>query len=143
MSTDFIPIIGYGTFITHGFWKDKRNVEVCVVKNFIRIFIPERNWFPYALPLKNSFFKALKFEVTKRELEELDIYEGVNSGLFKRVKTEVVLKNDKQIEAFIYVPTTNTIISQRLTSELDRFDSWKKELEKSSEVLKNFPELLL
>ena len=143
MSTDFIPIIGYGTFITHGFWKDKRNVEVCVVKNFIRIFIPERNWFPYALPLKNSFFKALKFEVTKQELEELDIYEGVNSGLFKRVKTEVDLKNDKQIEAFIYVPTTNTIILQRLTSELDRFDSWKKEIEKSPEVLKKFPELLL
>ena len=143
MSTDFIPIIGYGTFITHGFWKDKRNVEVCVVKNFIRIFIPERNWFPYALPLKNSFFKALKFEVTKRELEELDIYEGVNSGLFKRLKTEVVLKNDKQIEAFIYIPTTNTIISQKLTSELDRFDSWKKEIENSPEVLKKFPELLL
>ena len=143
MSTDFIPIIGYGTFITHGFWKDKKNVEVCVVKNFIRIFIPERNWFPYALPLKNSYFKALKFEVTKRELEELDIYEGVNSGLFKRLKTEVVLKNDKQIEAFIYIPTTNTIISQRLTSELDIFDSWKKEIEKSPEVLKKFPELLL
>ncbi len=143
MSTDFISIIGYGTFITHGFWKNKKNVEVCVVKNFIRIFIPERNWFPYALPLKNSYFKALKFEVTKRELEELDIYEGVNSGLFKRVKTEVDLKNDKQIEAFIYVPTTNTIISQRLTSELDRFDSWKKEIEKSPEVLKKFPELLL
>ncbi len=143
MSTDFIPIIGYGTFITHGFWKEKRNVEVCVVKNFIRIFIPERNWFPYALPLKNSFFKALKFEVTKRELEELDIYEGVNSGLFKRLKTEVVLKNDKQIEAFIYIPTTNTIISQKLTSELDRFDSWRKEIENSPEVLKKFPELLL
>lgn len=143
MSTDFISIIGYGTFITHGFWKDKRNVEVCVVKNFIRIFIPERNWFPYALPLKNSFFKALKFEVTKRELEELDIYEGVNSGLFKRLKTEVVLKNDKQVEAFIYIPTINTIISQRLTSELDRFDSWKKEIENSPEVLKKFPELLL
>lgn len=143
MSTDFIPIIGYGTFITHGFWKDKKNVEVCVVKNFIRIFIPERNWFPYALPLKNSYFKALKFEVTKRELEVLDIYEGVNSGLFKRVKTEVVLKNNKQIEAFIYVPTINTIISQRLTSELDRFDSWKKEIEKSPEILKSFPELLL
>ncbi len=143
MSTDFIPIIGYGTFITQGFWKDKKNVEVCVVKNFIRIFIPERNWFPYALPLKNSYFKALKFEVTKRELEVLDIYEGVNSGLFKRVKTKVVLKNNKQIEAFIYVPTINTIISQRLTSELDRFDSWKKEIEKSPEILKIFPELLL
>lgn len=143
MSTDFIPIIGYGTFITHGFWKDKRNVEVCVVKNFIRIFIPERNWFPYALSLEDSFFKALKFEVTKRELEELDIYEGVKSGLFKRVKTEVLLKNDKQIEAFIYIPTNNTINSQGLSPDLDKSDSWKKEIEKSSETLKNFPELLL
>lgn len=143
MSTDFIPIIGYGTFITHGFWKDKRNVEVCVVKNFIRIFIPKRNWFPYALPLKNSFFKALKFEVNKQELEELDIYEGVKSGLFKRVEIEVVLKHNKQIEAFIYIPTNNTIISQGLSPKLDRFDSWKKEIEKSVETLKKFPELLL
>jgi len=143
LSTDFIPIIGYGTFITHGFWKDKRNVEVCVVKDFIRIFIPKRNWFPYALSLKNSSFKALKFEVTKRELEELDIYEGVKSGLFKRVKTEVLLKNDKQIEAFIYIPTNNTINSQGLSPDLDKSDSWKKEIEKSSETLKNFPELLL
>jgi len=143
LSSDFIPIIGYGTFITHDFWKDKKNVEVCIVKNYIRIFIPKRNWFPYALPLKNSFFKALKFEVNKQELEELDIYEGINSGLFKRVKTEVVLKNDKQIEAFIYVPTTNTIISQGLSPKLDRFDSWKKEIEKSVEILNKFPELLL
>jgi len=65
LSSDFIPIIGYGTFITHDFWKDKKNVEVCIVKNYIRIFIPKRNWFPYALPLKNSFFKALKFEPVK------------------------------------------------------------------------------
>lgn len=143
MSTDFISIVGYGTFITHGFWKDKRNVEVCIVKDFIRIFIPERNWFPYALSLKNSFFKALKFEVTKQELEELDIYEGVKSGLFKRIKTEVVLKNNKQIEAFIYIPTKNTIISQGLCPEIDESDSWKKEIEKSNEVLKRFPELLL
>ena len=143
MSTDFIPIIGYGTFITHGFWKDKRNVEVCVVKDFIRIFIPERNWFPYALPHKNSFFNALKFEVTKQELEELDIYEGVESGLFKRIKTTSVLKNNKQIEAFIYIPTKNTIISQNICPEIDESDSWKKEIEKSNEVLKKFPELLL
>ena len=143
MKTDFIPIIGYGTFITRGFWKDKRNVEVCVVKNFIRIFIPERNWFPYALPLKNSYFKALKFEVTPQELEELDIYEGVKSGLFKRVKTDVILDNNKHIEAFIYIPTNNTIISQGLSPALDKTDSWKKEIKKSVETLNNFPELLL
>jgi len=90
LSANFIPIIGYGTFITHDFWKDKKNVEVCRVKNYKRIYIPEKSWFPYALPQKNSYFKALKFEVTKQELEELDTYEGVKSGLFKRIKTEII-----------------------------------------------------
>jgi hypothetical protein len=143
LNSEFIPIIGYGTFITRGFWKGKRNVAVCVVKDYIRIYIPEKTWFPYALPLKNSFFKALKFDVTHQELEELDIYEGVKSGLFKRVKTQVILKNNKQIEAFIYIPTKNTIISEGLSSELDEFDCWKKEIEKSVETLLQFPELLL
>ena len=143
MNPDFITIIGYGTFITRGFWKDKRNVEVCVVKDFIRIYIPERNWFPYALPLKDSFFKALKFEVTNQELVELDVYEGVKSGLFKRVKTKVVLINNEYTEAYIYIPTNNTIISEGLSPELDKSDSWKKEIEKSVETLKKFPELLL
>ncbi|MFX1392625.1 MAG: hypothetical protein ACFFAH_03540 [Promethearchaeota archaeon] len=25
-----LSVVGYGTFITHGYWKDKLNVEVCL-----------------------------------------------------------------------------------------------------------------
>ncbi len=135
-------VVGYGTFITHGLWKHKLNVEVCIVKNYVRIF-PEGNWFPYVLPLKESSFNALKFCVSKEELEELDVYEGVSAGLFERIETEILLKNNRTTKAFIYVPTENTIISQKLRLGIDRNDSWKKEIEKFSEIVKKFPQLVI
>ena len=81
---DGVPIIGYGTFITRNIWKNKLNVEVCTVLNYSRILL-KGNWFPYALKSKHSF-KALKFDVDNKELEQLDYIEGVAQNLFKREK---------------------------------------------------------
>ena len=141
-STGFklISIIGYGTFITRNLWKDKKNVEVCTVKNFARIY-PKNSWFPYVLQSKGSF-KALKFDVNERELEILDRIEGVFEGLFKRVNTEIYLKNNQEASAFIYVPTDKTIKSQNLFLELDKTDQWKEEIKKYSEIVNKFPELI-
>ena len=141
-STGFklISIIGYGTFITRNLWKDKKNVEVCTVKNFTRIY-PKNSWFPYVLRSKGSF-KALKFDVNEQELETLDQIEGVFEGLFKRVNTEIYLKNDQKTSAFIYVPTDKTIKSQNLFLELDKTDQWKEEIKKYSEIVNKFPELI-
>ena len=141
-STGFklISIIGYGTFITRNLWKDKKNVEVCTVKNFTRIY-PKNSWFPYVLQSKGSF-KALKFDVNKTELETLDRIEGVFEGLFKRVKIEISLKNDRKSSAFIYVPTDKTILSQNLFLELDKTDQWKEEIKKHLEIVNSFPELI-
>jgi gamma-glutamylcyclotransferase (GGCT)/AIG2-like uncharacterized protein YtfP len=141
-STGFklISIIGYGTFITRNLWKDKKNVEVCTVKNFARIY-PKNSWFPYVLRSKGSF-KALKFDVNEQELESLDRIEGVFEGLFKRVNTEIYLKNDQKTSAFIYVPTDKTIKSQNLFLELDKTDQWKEEIKKYSEIVNKFPELI-
>ena len=135
-----IPIIGYGTFITRNLWKDKKNVEVCTVKNYTRIY-PKNSWFPYVLQSKGSF-KALKFDVNEAELENLDRIEGVFEGLFKRVKTEISLKNDRKSSAFIYVPTDKTIQSHNLVLELDKTDRWKEEIKKHPEIVNNFPELI-
>lgn len=133
-------IIGYGTFITHNLWKDKANVEVCLVKNFTRIY-PKGSWFPYALR-SNGSFKALKFDVNKQELEALDIIEGVHDGLFERINISIYLKNNIKSIALIYIPTDKTIKLQNLSLELDEIDRWKEEISKCSEVLKKFPELL-
>lgn len=135
-----ISIIGYGTFVTRNLWKDKKNVEVCTVKNFARIY-PKNSWFPYVLQSKGSF-KALKFDVNEQELEILDRIEGVFEGLFKRVNTEIYLKNNQEASAFIYVPTDKTIKSQNLFLELDKTDQWKEEIKKYSEIVNKFPELI-
>ena len=137
--SNFISVIGYGTFITRGLWKDKFNVEVCTVINFTRIF-PRNNWFPYALKSAGSF-KALKFAVTKEEIYFLDKIEGVDNGLFKRVMVDILLKNNRPSSAFMYVPTEETIVSQKLTLESDKIDRWKEELKKIPEIVRNFPDL--
>ena len=137
--SNFISVIGYGTFITRGLWKDKFNVEVCTVINFTRIF-PRNNWFPYALKSAGSF-KALKFAVTKEEIKLLDEIEGVDSGLFKRVMVDILLKNNRSSSAFMYVPTEETIVSQKLTLESDKIDRWKEEIKKIPEIVRKFPDL--
>ncbi len=134
-------IIGYGTFITHNLWKDKANVEVCLVKNFTRIY-PKSSWFPYALR-SNGSLKALKFDVNKRELKTLDLIEGVYEGLFERVNAEIYLKNNTKSTALIYIPTDKTIKSQNLSLELDEIDRWKEEISKYPEIIKKFPGLLI
>ena len=139
-SSNLISIVGYGTFITRNLWIDKANVEVCIVRNFTRIF-PKGNWFPYALRSSGSF-KALKFDIDKQELETLDIIEGVKAGLFKRVKATIYLKKNKKSSAIIYIPTDKTIESQNLSLELDKIDRWKEEIKKYPEIVSKFPELI-
>ena len=133
--------MGYGTFITKGHWKDKENVETCIVKDFVRIY-PKSNWYPFILPAKGNSFKALKFDVEKGQLNALDLYEGVSADLYDRVETHVFLKNNDKINAFIYVPTQKTIESQGLTPEMDKIDRWREEIKKFPEIVKQFPELV-
>ncbi len=134
-------VVAYGTFITKGYWKDKKNVEICKVSGFKRI-LPEGNWFPYVIPNKNSFFWALKFDVTNEELQTLDFYEGTSMGLYKRTQIEVILKDGVKKKAFIYIPTEKTIKKKNLTLKIDIMDNWKKEIRKNPEIVEKFPELV-
>ena len=137
-----ISVIGYGTFITQGYWKNKNNVEACLINNFIRIF-PKNSEFPFILTLKESSFWALKFEVTEAQLKELDYYESIESGFFERSEIEIVLKNTKKIKAIIYIPSKQTIKSLNLKPETDLNDRWKEEIKKNPELVSKFPELVL
>jgi len=134
-------IIGYGTFITRGYWKDKQNVEICLVQNYARV-LPDGSWFPYVLKSEESSFWALKFDVNKQQLKGLDDYEGVPSNLFERIEIDVILKNKDLISAFLYIPTKQTIISQKLSLKQDNYDNWKEEIKKHPEIVDNFPELV-
>lgn len=140
ISDDLVSVIGYGTFITRGIWKDKKNVEVCFIKDYIRIF-PRRSWFPYVLPCRGGSFYALKFDVTKQELKNLDKYEGVYENYFKLEEVEGYKKDNQLFKAYIYLPTEDTIKELKLSVELDKNDNWKEEIKKFPEVLNKFPEL--
>ncbi|TXT60479.1 MAG: hypothetical protein BAJALOKI2v1_100025 [Promethearchaeota archaeon] len=138
---DSVSVVGYGTFITRSLWKNKKNVQVCKVMGYKRIF-PEGNWFPYVLPSETSSFWALKFDVNEEELKQLDYYEGVHADLYKREKTQVELKNGELIKAFIYVPTEKTIESQDLSEDMDNIDRWQEEIKAHPEIVEKFPELV-
>jgi len=112
---------------------------VCTVNCFTRIF-PINSWFPYALKSSGSF-KALKIDVTKEDIKLLDVIEGVDNGLFKRLMVDILLKNNQPSSAFMYVPTEETIVSQKLTLESDEVDRWKEEIKKIPEIVRNFPDL--
>ena len=138
---EHFSVIGYGTFITRGYWKDKQNIEPCLVSNYSRVF-PPNYWFPVVFPSNDSFW-ALKFDVSQEELNQLDNYEGVHLGLFERIRTQVELKRGNKIIAFLYIPTENLIITQKLTIELDTSDRWKDHLKTFPEIVQLFPELIL
>jgi len=139
-SYNLVSIIGYGTFITRGIWKNKKNVEVCIIKDYIRIF-PEGNSFPFVLPSEGSSFYALKFDVTQDELKNLDFYEGVSENYFKRETILAYNKNKELFKAYLYVPTKIMIKNYNLSIEMDENDKWKEEIKKFPEILKVFPEL--
>jgi gamma-glutamylcyclotransferase (GGCT)/AIG2-like uncharacterized protein YtfP len=141
-SYNLVSVIGYGTFISRGIWRTKKNVEVCVVKDYVRIY-PEGYWYPFILPSEGSSFYALKFEVTKEELGQLDLYEGVSEDYFRREIIEVYLKNNEKVQAYIYLPTDQLIIKYNLSVNLDEMDRWREEIKKDPEIIEKFPELIL
>ena len=71
----------------------------------------------------------------------LDKIEGVNNGLFKRVIVDILLKSSRSSSAFMYVPTEETLVSQKLSLESDKIDRWKEEIKKIPEVVRKFPDL--
>jgi serine protease inhibitor len=139
---NLVSVIGYGTFISRGIWRTKKNVEVCIVKDYIRIY-PEGHWYPFILPLKGSSLYALKFDVTKEELRNFDFYEGVSENYFKREIIEVYCKNNEKIQAYIYLPTDQLITKYKISIDLDEKDRWKEEIKKDPEIIEKFPELIL
>jgi len=58
-------------------------------------------------------------------------------------ETEIILKNNKKLKAFIYVPTKETINSLNLKPQIDLKDRWKEEIKRNPEVIMEFPELVL
>jgi Gamma-glutamyl cyclotransferase, AIG2-like len=135
-------LVGYGTLITGETYKKKRNIRVCFIPNYRRLFPKEISWFPFVLPdSKYKGFFALSFDVNDKELRDIDYYEGVFSGLYYRKEIKIVFKEKIEKNAFIYLPTQKTIDDHKLSLKMDPNDLWIDEIKKKKEILKEFPEL--
>ena len=82
------------------------------------------------------------FSVSQTRLEKLDLYEGVDNGLFLRKAVEVQLHNGQALPVFMYVPSQQTIDEFHLTLESDTEDRWMEQIRKNQEVCTMFPQLL-
>ncbi|MHA2143430.1 MAG: gamma-glutamylcyclotransferase family protein [Candidatus Thorarchaeota archaeon] len=102
-------LVGYGTFITRGTWKNYPSCRVCRVPGLRRVYDPKMAWFPFAIVDEQAEMLAVCFLVDEDSLEAFDRYEGVGQGLYERVKREVLVKEDDgkwvSREAWIYLPT--------------------------------------
>ncbi|MFO8018473.1 MAG: gamma-glutamylcyclotransferase family protein [Promethearchaeia archaeon] len=136
-------VVGYGTFITELYYDcyERIPIKPCKVLDYVRI-LPKGHPFPYVLPKQGDAFWALLFSVTKIQLDKLDFYEGVDVGIYRRERTQVKLKTQKLIKAFIYVPTEKTIQEEDLSYETDKEDRWQDEIKNHPKIVKNFPELV-
>ncbi len=144
MGNDTSPvyIVGYGTFIPNQTVLKSKDVQVCKIRNFRRIWTGE-TVFPFVL--KDSAFPGfygLVFQVSPSRLEKLDLYEGVDQGMFTRDSIEVELLSGENLKACTYVPTPKTIAEYNLSFASDPDDRWMEEIRKNSEVCSHFPQLI-
>ncbi len=102
-------VVGYGTFITNGIWKQHENCKICRVLEYRRVYNPEMARFPFAIKDETSSFLALSFEVPEDEINHLDHIEGVKQGLYSRIITRILILVDNILaNAWMYVPTEQT-----------------------------------
>ena len=135
-----IYLVGYGTFIPNKMFLES-DVHVCVIKHYRRIWTGE-TVFPFVLEDPNARFYGIVFSVSQTRLEKLDLYEGVDNGLFLRKAVEVQLPNGQALPVFMYVPSQQTIDEFHLTLESDIEDRWMEQIRKNQEVCAMFPQLL-
>ncbi|MFW9887511.1 MAG: gamma-glutamylcyclotransferase family protein [Candidatus Thorarchaeota archaeon] len=87
-------LVGYGTFITRGTWKNYLGCRVCRVPGLRRVYDPKMAWFPFAIVDEQAEMLAVCFLVDEDNLEAFDRYEGVRQGLYERMMREVLVKDD-------------------------------------------------
>ena len=61
------------------------------------------NRFPYILPDENGTIRGNVVEVNDTELKRLDVYEGLETGLYKREEVKVFWEKEGWITAYVYV----------------------------------------
>ena len=142
MGEDNVFMVGYGTFITNETYLNSKDVKVCIVPKHRRMWL-KTTIFPFILPDPTfSGIHALIFSINKGQLKNLDIYEGVEAGLYSREEISVEDLKGNNLEAYIYIPTEKCIAEYELSLDKDPTDCWMEEIRKNSNIYEKYPQLI-
>jgi len=61
-------------------------------------------------------------EVNNQQLREYDMYEGINTGLYKRVKVKVDMDSGEKVESWVYVAGPELIRATNIFKEIPNGD---------------------
>ncbi len=137
-----VLMVGYGTFITNETYKNSKDVKVCVVRGYRRLWL-KSTFYPFVLPDPNyAGIHGLVFSISKDQLKNLDIYEGVEAGLYSREMLTVQTLDGSTTDAYIYIPTQKCINEFGLSLRKDPEDCWIEEIKKNPKIFERFPKLI-
>ena len=64
--------------------------------------------------------------VTNSQLKEYDLYEGINTGLYKRVKVKVKMDDGEKIEAWTYIAGPELVRVTNVFKEIPNGDWYNR-----------------
>ena len=86
--------------------------------------------FPYIIPSeKGSQIVGEVYLVDQETLKELDYYEGVETGLYKRAKFKIILNEGKTITAWLYF--RNSPLEKSTKIKASDWIEWKRKRAKT------------
>ncbi len=109
----------------------------------MRRILPINYAYPFVIKDPNfPGFRALIYDISKKELENFDYYEGIDVGLYIREKILASLPNGNKKIAFIYLPSEKTINQLKLNIKIDENDNWRDVIKNNPEIIRKFPDIL-
>ena len=86
--------------------------------------------FPYIIPSENGFqIVGEVYLVDQETFKEIDYYEGVENGLYKKAKFKIILDNNETITAWLYFRSSP--LEKSIKIEGSDWIKWKRKRNKS------------
>ena len=132
-----VTIATYGTLITRGWYRGKKNARPVIVRCFRR-FYRKSSGFPVIVRDRNSSLWVLAFDADRDELSSMDMHE---LGYFTRERIVVEEKSGEKTDAWIYIPKPEFLLRYNVKTKEDLDDNFLDEIRASKAAI-DFPELM-
>jgi|TARA_R110002167_G_scaffold142738_1_gene331577 gamma-glutamylcyclotransferase (GGCT)/AIG2-like uncharacterized protein YtfP len=104
------------------------NKNTGVVKNTSLVF-PGHQRFPAMIQDYQGKGTVVEVhDVTSEDLAQYDLYEGINTGLYERVKVDVKMDNGDKVKAWVYVAGSQLLELVNVFKEIPNGDWYNRKV---------------